>query len=312
MALDPAVKLSRRRRFRAKLETTTGTAISLDAASGKIIVRDPSITYPRTGNDRQAQGALAMAQHVPGPKEAQVSVVAELMGNNGSGTNVLFDMLKCCGLKASGGTLSPLTNTDSASTMTVGTNHAGRYKQAAGVMFDCTIRGEYGQIVLCEFTGRGKWATAVADEAIWTDTLPSHDPPILVGATLTIATVSYTVPGFELRLGNDVQLRQDITDATGIRAAHITSHNRRLLISPEALPLSTKDWYGLYTAKTEVALNLVVDGGSNNTVTITAGKMQLAQPPNEEDDNGLIRDALEFQLNANTLGSDDELSIAFS
>ena len=97
-------------------------------------------------------------------------------------------------------------------------------------------------------------------------------------------------------------------EPTGYRSAYITDRSPRIKISPESLGLSVKDWYDFHRTSATAALVLTV-GSTGNGYTITAPKLQLANPPSLGERDGMLVDDLEFVC----VGSagDDELSFQF-
>lgn len=313
MAKDQA-KLTRRRALAFKVEATTGTQEALTASEANIDAIEPNITFDDEGTPRQG-ASLSSRKRKAGAQSGSIEFRCHLSGSGPSQVPALANLLTCCGFKLNGGTLTPLGPTDVGNTGTFGLYKHGRFKSLFGVMLDFTMTGTRGNPVEVAFTGRGKRAIGSTngprDVAMITPSYLSVLPPVLKGCTFTIGSTTYRIPGFELAAGNDVQLRQDITDATGFHAAQVVAHERRLMISPEALPLSTQDWYDVYESETEMSWSAVIGSDAGNIITITAPALQLAQPPEDEDDNGIFRDSLVFQLNQGTDAGDDELEIEF-
>lgn len=307
-------KLTRRRALAFKVETTTGAQESLTASDAALDAIEPEIMFDDDSTERES-ASLSPRSRIPGAQSGTVEFRTYLAGAGITGTPALVDLLTCCGLKNTAGVLTPLTDTDVGNTGTFGLYKHGIFRSLFGVMLDVTFAGERGKPVECRFSGRGKRATGNThgprDLAMITPSYQSVIPPVLKGVTFTLGGNSYCIPGFELAFGNDVQLRECIQDATGYKAAQVVSHQRRLTITPEAAALSTIDWYEVYEQGTELALNIVIGSEAHNTITIAAPKLQLAQPPGDEDANGFFRHNLVFQFNMDSTG-DDEISITFS
>jgi hypothetical protein len=104
--------------------------------------------------------------------------------------------------------------------------------------------------------------------------------------------------------------RQSVLTSSGYFAFVIADHDFTFKCNLEAA--SANDFYATHLAGTEAALNLVIGSSANNIVTITAPKMQLMDPPEDNDADGVIQDALMYQLNKSVDAGEDMLSIAFS
>lgn len=313
MAKD-AAKLTRRRALGFAVEDDTGVQESLTGADVALDAIEPEITYDDDGTEREGVG-LSSRSKAPGAQLGGVNFRFHLSGSGGASVPLQANLLSCAGLKLTSNVLTPLTDTDVGNTGTFWLYKHGRMKPLHGVMIDASFAGERGKPVVVTCTGRGKRTIgAVAGPRDLAMPTPTHIdvlPPVLKGATFTIGGTTYRIPGFELNLGNDVQLREDITDATGFHAAQVVGHSRRLIIRPEALPLATRDWYDAYEQGTEFAWAATIGDDNGNFIQFAAPKIQLAEPPADEDSNGIYRDMLTFQLNQDGDDGDDELSIGY-
>jgi hypothetical protein len=294
-----------------KIETTTGTAISLSASDGTQNVFEPAITPDIPYKERRGQGpSYGRIKGTAGARGANVSFKYELHGTNG--TPLQLDTLKAAGFSVTSLTATKVSGSATADTLTVGHYRDGsRFKSAAGCMFNLKMTGVQGEPVMVEATGKGVWQ-APSTVAMIAPTYITTIPPVLVSAVFTVGATAYTIPGFELDCGNNVILRPSINSAAGFIAAYITDHAPTFTISPEALALGTKDWYADYVSGATAALSIVVGGSANNTVTITAPALQLISGIEDEDRDGVLADKLVFGLNKSAAAGDDELVIAYS
>jgi hypothetical protein len=316
MSVDTAPLLRKKKNFAFKLETTTGTAEALTAAEGAANTFNQEINFVIPAGPRDGQGNLSPIAQIPGARSANVIVEAEMVGSGASGSDPAWiALLKASGMALNTGVLTPKTN--ATDTLTCGLYQNGRFKSAAGCMFNPVItltNGQKGKVV---FTGLGV-PQQPSDVSIITPTYKTTKPPRVGATTFTIGGTAYRVDSIEIDLGNVVILREDISgvdsgsDATGYRAAYITDRAPRIRISPEAMVFTTKDWYDFHRSGTTAALSCVIGVDANNTFTIAAPAMQLLNPPQDGDRNGMLVDTLEFQLNRSADLGDDELTITLS
>lgn len=304
-------KVTKRSPFGLNLEDDTGTYNAPSVTEANWVVSDAEITYDETFNERMDQLGQAIAG-VPGFASADVKFTSELLGNGASGLPLLGKALQCCGLHLDTDTLTPLAGTQTGETASVAFWRDGRLKTAAGCAFNAVLKGESGKVSMVEFEGKGVRKTAVIDTAAPIPARPSVLPPVLMGATLSVGGSSLGVPDYELDLGVEVVERQDITDDYGILAYQPIPGVPKLTLKPEQLALSTRDWFNLYATSAELAFSLTIGSVANNKIIITAPAIQLVRDPRDEDDNGKLRDELEFQCNATDGTEGTALAIEFA
>lgn len=306
-------KLWKRRVLGFKVETTTGTEITLASEDYNLESLDPQIKFD--SNAEMIEGHTLNSRTVqPGVPTGTIEFSHRLSGSGTAELPPIVNVLTTCGFKLVNSTLTPLTQTDVGNTGTFGLNRDGRFKSLAGVMMNAVFTGEVGKAVMVKFSGKGKRNTSALlkprDAAMVAPTYLDIAPPTLRGVTFTIGGDTFCVPGFELDLGNDVQLRECITDESGILAAQVTGLAPRFTISPDALPMSVEDFYSMYEAAESVALAISISNDEeSNTINIDAPKLVLTAPPEDEDSNGFYRDKLVF-MPADDAG-DDHLTIEF-
>lgn len=304
-------KLTRRKTVGVKIQADTATEETL-AGADYLEAFDPSIKFDNTFNKRPGVG-LGNRKGVAGAQTGEVSLKTELR-NSGSATLPLSaTLLTAAGFKNTAGVFSLQGVADVGDVATVGLFQDGEFKSLAGVMFDVKFTGEVGKPVVVEWTGKGKRSTGVAgprDLTPITATPMSGTPPVVKGITLTVGGVAYCIEKFEIMMGNKVVLRPCVTDATGYYAAQIVERQITITMDPERKSITTKDFYNDYEVGTEAALSIVIGTGANGTVTIAAGKIQLQQPVEDADGDGIARYALSFQ--ANETAGDDEITVTYA
>jgi hypothetical protein len=314
MALDTAPKIYAKRLLAGKLETTTGTAISVSASDCVDYVLDPEMAYEFETIDVPPQGGtLSPTALRVGARSGTCSFGLELAGD-AVAPPAWFKYMQACGMTLSTATLTP--NSAATETITLAVNRDGRQKTLAGCMGSWEMLLEAGKHGRVNFNFMGV-PQPVVDGTIWAPTYNTVIPPNVSAAAITIGAATYVIDQINISSGNNVMLRKSLTAVdsasapTGNRAAYITGRRITVRVSPESLPLATKDWNALFTAQTSAALSVVVGTAANNIFTITAPKMVLARHPAEAERDGLMVDELEFVCLRNT-SVDDEFQIVAS
>ena len=310
MAVE-APLLTRQRIFAARVETTTGTPETLGAADAAFNAFNHSYRTTIARNRREGQSSVSQLPQVSGARIGEITVETDLVGSGGAGQPAWGALLKAASFVESGGVYSFVTGSASYTTLTAGFYQDGRFKNIAGAAADLVIRGSAGNPVRSFWRIRGSHQPPTA-VALITPTYPTTLPPRLASATFTIGGTAYKLGSFELTLGNVLAPREDASKVSGIHSFAVTDADTTFRCSIEATAFSTHDFYADHLAGTEAALSLVIGTAANNTITIAAPKMQLAEPPEDEDADGILRDALQFQLNRSAAAGDDHLTITLT
>jgi hypothetical protein len=282
------------------LETTNGTAASYSASDATTRIFDPKITANIEKITRERIG-FGQGQGNHGARGATATFSHELYGKGATGTPQQLRFFQCAGFSASSGILTadPTAN----QTGTIAMYQDGRLRTCFGAMGTGTITGVNGQPAVVSWTFTGKYSTPTT-ATILAPTRDTTIAPRCASATITIGGNSYKFPQWELDLGNEVTLREDQSDLTGYLSAFITNRKPVLKLSPEGS--TSKIWDADFLASTEAAFSCAIGTASNNTITITATKLELAAPAEDEDRNGVFAEGLTFNLN------DDNLVITYS
>lgn len=303
-------KIRRRRVLAVAEEGTTGTAETLAAGDGAFNAYDFGVSYNVNQNRREREGGFGYHTSVPGARSGTASFMTHLVGSGGSGLPLEEFFWECCGFVGSAGTYTLSTGLSEV-TATVGYYEDGRVHTMAGCAGNVSATFTSGEPVPLnwEFTGKvlePQTATLISP------TFPTTKPPRFAAATITIGGTSYKVSEVGFNLNATVTLREDAGadddagrsgDGTGFHAAQVVNVDPVFTIDPEA---GTKNWYEDMLDGDTAELVIAVGSASNNTMTITAGAVQVrsAQP---QDRNGLIVDALELECTGATL-----MTVAYS
>jgi hypothetical protein len=309
MATDRAL-LTKLSVFAAAIETTTGTAATLSATEAKFNAMDMSYTAEIPPNERQGQGSMSPLQPVPGARSARLQVKTEVSGNGASGDPPwLSTLIASCGFTNSAGTWKPINGP--ITTLSLGGFYDGRKYLMTGAMGGFTLDGQAGNPAVISYDFMGVHGVPT-DVALLTPTYPTVIPPRFAASTLTIGGSAYKIGKVQIAVENNLKMREDVTHVSGHHACAITGRRILVRVSPESSLFATKDWYAAHLAGTTAALSLVFGSVANNIITIAAPKMVLLNPPQMEDDDGIMRDALEFVCVRSAAAGDDELTLAAS
>jgi hypothetical protein len=294
--------LTRLRALAGVLETTNGTAASYSVSDAATRIYDPKFSGNINWIPRERAG-FGQSKSGTGARGCTVTFAHELYGNGATGVGQQLRFLQACGLALSGGTLT--ADATSAQTITLVGYQDGRIRVAPGCMGNAVITAVSGQAAVVAYTFTGKYAVPSAG-ALISPTRDTTVAPRCAAAVITVGGSSYKFPSYELDFGNEVVLREDADDTggTGYVSAMIVNRSARLKLSPEGS--TGKFWDVDFLASTETAFSSAIGSDANNTITTTASKLQLAQPAEDEDANGIYREGLTFALN------DDNLVIAYS
>jgi hypothetical protein len=294
MATDRA-KLMRKRVVAAKIETTTGTPISLAGADAAMIVLDPVLDNDDNANEREYPADLGQLASLPGERSGRFTCRCELMGSGATGLPLwATTFLAACDMTVATATYSFGINT---TTLTIGMYEDGLYRELSGARGTYKITIEDGKPAYIDFDFRGKYSTP-SDVAILSPTFPTVKPPICMGMTISLMGQSgLRMSRIELDAANEVVLREDLTDDTGIYAAAIVDRKPRGTADPEAVSVATKDWYTAFLNSTEATTSIVLGASANNTITITSTSNCQVRRAARGNRNKLLVDQLDLQFN---------------
>jgi hypothetical protein len=305
MAVD-TVKIDRIRVLAAKVETTTGTPISLSGTDGQFIVLNPSMTADDPVNEREAQAGLGMYPSVPGAQGGRLTFEVELTGSGASGTVPPWatTFLPACGMTNTTGTFAFAS---SNVTLTFGLYEDGLLRILSGARGNYTISAKSGNPVRVQFEFMGKYQLHT-DVSILSPTFPTVIPPVFANSTFTLGAYAPILSQFDLTPGNEVTMRESgaAGDTLGYRAAAIVGRKPSLTLDPEAVAVATKDWRALTAASTQLALSIVIGSTANNIITIASSTCQVTGS-SRGNRNGLMIDQLRCVLTTTT-----PYTIAFS
>lgn len=303
-----------RTQLAAKIEAIEGTAEAI-AGADALLVMNPSFR-PNTEvtNRDNVSVSLSRFPGVPGKRSATIEFDVELKGSGTAGTApALGKLLNACGF---GETVVALTSVTylpasaSISSMTLAMFMDGVKKQIWGARGDVSLRLEAGKPAMFHFVFTGA-DFSVTDVALLTTGVAYEAtiPQSFQTASLLIDSYAAMIGSMDIKMGNEVTLRDDANAISGFKSAVITKRRPAMSIDPEFVLVATYDFYGKLRSGNLGALTLALTGSAGNICTITAPKVQYVGI-NPSDKSGINSLGIDCWLNRNA--GDDELSIAFT
>jgi hypothetical protein len=316
---------TRRRVIAAQFETTEGTAATLSASDGGILVIDPKVDVDIKMTERPvARGTLGTMAAVAGARSAQLTFRTELKGTgaaytvNSTTKPAIGKYLEACGYLATFGSgataawaFTPTSGTGASlyiPSLTIATYEDGVRKQLRGARGNVNFSGKTGEPIYANFTFQGVWDGAT-DQAMIAPTFETVIPPVLLSANMSVGSYSAVASGFTLDSGNTLALRDSINSTDGYLSTLITQRKISGTLDPEMTAVATMDWFGTWLGSTNKSLIIGnVGSGSNNILKFVIPKLRFKKV-GDTDRNGLAVADLQFDLEETT--ADDELTLYF-
>ena len=297
----------------AKIETTIGDPIAVTASDATFTIFDAQLQPNIDFQERSGQGGMSPLPGVPGARGATITFATELKGDGAAGVPAWAStFLPACGYVASGNTFSPASEAagTNVKTLTIARYVNGLRESISGAMGTFKIMLPAGRVAMIEFTFTGLWITPT-DATILAPTYNTIAPLRFASSTITLGGSAITpVESIEIDAGNTVILREDGATLSGYHSALVTTRRVTGSMTPETPLVAAKDWWGVWTGRTEAAFSVIV-GSANNQVSLAAPKLQVTNLQ-EAERNQMHAIPIEFQCNRSSAIGNDELSILFS
>ena len=296
----------------AKIETTAGTEIAVDATDADYNVFDAMMQRNTERFERQGQGGFGRISSAYGAEVGTCTFKVELTGSGTPNTapQWALALLPACGLAHSGGTFSPTSEPpgSNAKTVTLALYENGLLKKMRGCAGNCEITFDSGKPIMFDFTFQGAWVS-VTDAPILAPTYPTAKPIKASGSTFTIASYTPKYSTMKINLGNVIVPRPSAAVSGGIHSFMISDRRVTGTIDPEGALVATVDNYGKWIAGTEEAFSFAATDGTD-TVTFAGPKCERINIQ-EGEREGLLVDNIEFQFNKSAAAGNDEFTIDF-
>lgn len=312
--------LERRMVLAVKIEAVEGTPETLAGADANLLAYNVSFE-PSVDQFERSPIAADFSNYGPitGKRSARVRFKAELKGSGTAGTApAIGKLLKACGasetiVALTSATYAPLTV--AVPTVTIGLyslpESGNNIKEfISGAQGTWKFSAKVGEPVMLEFDFLGCYEPTVDIATITPTGLETIKPIALLATSFTAHSfANHKISTLTMDAGNELQLREDINEASGYFSTYIARRKPVFSFDPEKELVATHDYYGKMLSNAEASLSLALTGSAGNITTISAPKSQYVQvKPGAR--NGLQIFQIDGQLNRNA--GNDEWSIAFT
>lgn len=312
--------LTKRRVIAAKIEAVEGTAETLAAEDGGILVanlkHDVDIQmYKRQG----LTGSFSNLQEIPGGRLCKVSFQAEVKGPGAAYSSsvlpALGKYLRACGFSVTvvttpgseTATYKPASSGIPCLTMAV--YEDGTIIKMRGARGTVKFSGKKGEPLLADFAFTGV-LDSITDAALIAPTFEDTIPPVLLSSDFTVAGYAPVMSSIDIDMACVITPRDSMNSADGYLSALYTDRYPVGKIDPEMTTVAAHDWYGRWKNGTPGAISMGAIGATQyNKFTVTAPKAVYTKV-SDEDRSGIAVAGTDFQLAMDT--GDDELVIEFS
>jgi len=299
--------LRRRRVLSVKQEATVGTDASPGVNDAVFNAYDVDIQPAIDYDDREGQGGFGMLTGTLGPYKGTVKFKTDLLGGTSSEPTTFSTLMPACGYVGASHVYGPVSAAPGVSgvkSVTIGVYADGKLKKLKGAMGTAVFNFTAGKRVSIDWTFTGVWVAPI-DSALIAPTYPSTAPLRFTSSGFTINSVSLKLSTLTIDLGNQVEMREDSTQASGYISAIITGRKIVGKLDPEASTVATNDVYGQWLAGAAVGALALSMGTAGDEVSIAAPVLQYMNMQ-EGDRNKIEVDEADFQCVRNA--GDDELT----
>ena len=306
-----AALLKERGHIAVAMETTKGTAVAPVVADAAIEVYDPSLEPVIEIAERNPlEPSFGRRRNITGNQMRRLTPRVPLSGSGTAGTAAVWGrLLRACAMTetvvvSTSVTYAPVTAFASQETVTIDVYRGEKRWRLVGVMGNPKLIISQNEVPMYEFTFMGIYV-ASADSAPLAPTFPNVNPPNPVSVTVTWNSITLICTALEIDLANDVQMRQDIGQASGYRHAVIVERDPSATADAEDELVATVDWEEQVRLATAGVLSIVISGGAGNIHTFSAPVVQIVAAPLVER-NGLLVRNLQFKLRRSASSGNDE------
>ncbi len=180
-----------------------------------------------------------------------------------------------------------------------------------GARGNVTFRGSTGTPLQAVFEFTGPKIDTI-NHALYTGvSYPTNTPPTLLDASFTTHAFSGVIDTVEFSTNNDLQIRRDMNQASGLLSTKIVSRAMAGSIDPEMTVVTgtgSHDWFGKMDTNTEALTQIEV---GNSTTPVDGNHFVLCAPNSQYtnitpgDRNGIAINTIDLACNESTIGDDD-------
>ncbi len=311
--------LSNRQILGAKIEAVEGTAESLAGADCNIQLLEPPKFEPMISmfERKLIDASYSAFKQIPGTRLAKISVKVEAKGSGTAGTAPALGKLnKACGLgetvvAVTSVTYAPVSALASVPTLTMAVYVDGVRQQIRGARGNRKYSAKNGEPGVYDYEFTGVY-DGVTDVALPTPSgVETTVPVALLSALFSVASFSAFISQLQFDLGNSLEPRPDINQASGYISTLLTNRNVKGSFDPELELVATHDWYGKWIGGNTGVLTWKHPGAAGNILIVSAPVCQYIKLSNQ-DRNGIATLGLDFLLARSAAGGNDEVSEAWT
>lgn len=311
--------LSNRQILGAKIEAVEGTAESLAGADCNIQLLEPPKFEPMISmfERKLIDASYSAFKQIPGTRLAKISIKVEAKGSGTAGTAPALGKLnKACGLgetvvAVTSVTYAPVSALASVPTLTMAVYVDGVKQQIRGARGNRKYSAKNGEPGVYEYEFTGVY-DGVTDAALPTPSgVETTVPVALLSALFSVGAFSAFISQLQFDLGNSLEPRSDINQASGYISTLLTNRNVKGSFDPELELVATHDWYGRWLGGTTGVLTWKHPGAAGNILIVSAPVCQYIKLSNQ-DRNGIATLGLDFLLARSAAGGNDEVSEAWT
>ncbi len=290
-----------KRQLALKIESTYGTLETLAAADAGFKVNDRELVYPEESTEREkADGTLGYDNPVPNGLSSHLTFKSWMAGKGATGVPNWSAFLQACGMGLASSTYTQTGTLSSWKSLSCGVYQDGRNKVARGLMGNVKIPLITGKPCELDWSFLGGWNATPSDSPLLAgQSFAEATPPIFAGSgsfSLGSGVTTTRISKADIDLGAVVSLREDPNSPGGYIGGWISTFHPRITLDPEAALFATQNWYTAHLNGTTVTATFVVGSAANNTITIAATGLQPIKPPQDQNRNGKLVDALDFAV----------------
>jgi len=196
------------------------------------------------------------------------------------------------------------------STITLAVWEDGVKKVLAGAMGNPRFIFVVGEPVMVEYTFMGKYSTH-EDESMPSPEPKAEKPLIFQNATFTVHGSQLLVQNMEINMQNEIVLRPQPQDQSGILHAMIVGRNPIVTLDPEQQLVADFDYFDKLKQNTEAAISAILQSSDDSICTFALPKTAFIGL-NQNDREGIRTYSATMEANKNSTAGNDELTITFA
>ena len=302
----------------ARVETTKGTALAPTAVHGGIEVWDPQVT-PVVGVAARppAPAPFGTPAGIPNVRHYEATFRCPLKGRASAGIAPdIMTLLRGCGLSetivaSTSTTYQGVSVLSSQETITLDVYRDGKRWRLTGAVGNLVAEVRRDAVPYVDFSFLGKYVAPTDTAILVSPPYVATSPPQPVGATLTLLSQTLIATGWTFNLGNELKLRQDITDATGWGHGYIANRDSVISIDPEDELVATFDFLQRLTNGTLGEFVGQIGTVAGNIIRLRAPAVQVTDAPYAERE-GLLTRNVSLRCRENVVDSNDQFTLRYT